>query len=77
VVKGRARAGYTAPLRKEISAMKEKHNLAAVVEQMETPTNEPPEVTAKVHRLMTTSNFNLQGIESKCEVIRETPLCTG
>ena len=53
-----------------------KHNLHKVkpsLPQME----ETKENKERIKRMMITSNFDLRGIDSKIQVMRETPLCTG
>jgi transcription antitermination factor NusG len=53
-----------------------KHNLHKVkpsLPQME----ETKENKERIKRMMITSNFDLRGIDSKIQVMRKTPLCTG
>jgi len=51
--------------------------LEQVAEQMKTPENEAPEVTAKVQRLMVYTQFDLRGIADKADTIKANPLCAG
>jgi len=53
-----------------------KHNLSSVKPSLP-DIKETPENKERIKRMMITPNFDLRGVESKVQVMKDTPLCTG